>query len=173
MMLAFGIFITHGIAGYVAIDLVWTKYVVAKLNVDSRKLLWEYVVRTLIVLFTCKLPLFLQSRTFCFLSFELKMCFSLCFLRLLWRDSFHSAVLLAVAVPNLEHFISLVGALCLSSLGLAFPALFELCVFLKHTRGFCRYVMIVKNIIIGLVGLAGFLIGTTTSLTAIVQTFSK
>lgn len=54
-MLAFGIFITHGLACYVAIDLVWTNYVVTKIKNDSRKLLWEYVVRTLIVLVTCKL----------------------------------------------------------------------------------------------------------------------
>lgn len=52
-MLAFGIFITHGVACYVAIDLVWTNYVVEKITKDSRKMLCEYVVRTMIVLLTC------------------------------------------------------------------------------------------------------------------------
>lgn len=36
--------------------------------------------------------------------------------------NFNPLVLLAVAIPNLELFISLFGALCLSALGLAFPA---------------------------------------------------
>lgn len=53
-MLAFGIFITHGVACYVAIDLVWNKYVVDKITNENRKLFWEYVVRFVIVLITCK-----------------------------------------------------------------------------------------------------------------------
>lgn len=53
-MLAFGIYITHGIACYVAIDLTWNKYVVDRISNGRHKLLWEYVVRTVIVLITCK-----------------------------------------------------------------------------------------------------------------------
>lgn len=53
-MLAFGIFITHGLACYVAIDITWTDYVEKKVGNSPRKLLWEYVVRTLLVLVTCK-----------------------------------------------------------------------------------------------------------------------
>lgn len=54
-MLAFGIFITHGIACYVAIDLVWNKYVICYIKDYQRKLLWEFTVRTIIVLITCKI----------------------------------------------------------------------------------------------------------------------
>lgn len=54
-MLALGIFITHGLACYVAIDITWNDYIGKKLGNSSRKLLWEYVVRTLLVLVTCKL----------------------------------------------------------------------------------------------------------------------
>lgn len=53
-MLALGIFITHGLACYVAIDITWNDYVVKKIGNSPRKLLWEYVVRTLLVLVTCK-----------------------------------------------------------------------------------------------------------------------
>lgn len=53
-MLAFGIYITHGLACYVAIDITWNDYVVKKIGNTPRKLLWEYVVRTLLVLVTCK-----------------------------------------------------------------------------------------------------------------------
>lgn len=53
-MLAFGIFITHGLACYVAIDITWNDYVTKRLGDSPNKLLWEYVVRTLLVLVTCK-----------------------------------------------------------------------------------------------------------------------
>lgn len=79
---------------------------------------------------------------------------------------------MAVAIPNLDLFISLFGALCLSSLGLAFPALIETCIYHNKKRGVAKAVMIIKNIIIGLFGLAGFIIGTSTSVTAIVRTFT-
>lgn len=42
------------IACYVAIDLVWNKYVVNRIKRFQHKLLWEYVLRTVIVLITCK-----------------------------------------------------------------------------------------------------------------------
>lgn len=79
---------------------------------------------------------------------------------------------MAVAIPKLDLFISLFGALCLSSLGLAFPALFETCVFLKDQKtGSAKAVMIIKNIAIGLFGIAGFVIGSGTSIMAIIETF--
>lgn len=53
-MLAFGIFITHGLACYVAIDITWNDYVTKRIGDHPNKLLWEYVVRTLLVLSTCE-----------------------------------------------------------------------------------------------------------------------
>lgn len=80
-------------------------------------------------------------------------------------------VLLAVAIPNLELFISLFGALCLSALGLAFPALIELFTHWKYVSGFRKVRMLVLNSIIVLVGVAGLIIGTYTSLAEIIKTF--
>lgn len=54
-MLAFGIYITHGIACYVAIELTWNSYVVDKISNERHKLIWEYVVRTIVVMITCNL----------------------------------------------------------------------------------------------------------------------
>ena len=54
-MLAFGIYITHGVACYVAIDLIWNKHLVKKVTNDRHKIFYEYVVRTLICTITCKL----------------------------------------------------------------------------------------------------------------------
>ncbi|XP_055297032.1 proton-coupled amino acid transporter-like protein CG1139 [Sitodiplosis mosellana] len=133
-MLAFGIYITHGIACYVAIDLTWNKYIVSKITNDRYKLFWEYVVRTVICLIT---------------------------------------FLLAVAIPKLDLFISLVGALCLSTLGLIFPALIETCVFWRDTCGVQRSLMVIKNILIACFGFFAVFVGTSTSVLAIYQSFTQ
>ncbi|XP_022900307.2 proton-coupled amino acid transporter-like protein CG1139 [Onthophagus taurus] len=130
---AAAIFITYGLQCYVAIDIAWNEYIGPLLEKNSRKGLWEYVVRTVIVLIT---------------------------------------FLLAVAVPKLELFISLFGALCLSALGIAFPALIDLCTF-WHTRNGLRFnLMFIKNMLLIIFGFAGLIIGTYTSLSEIVKEFS-
>lgn len=53
-MLAIAISFTHGLACYVAIDITWNEYVKKRLSKSSPKLVWEYVIRTLVVLITCK-----------------------------------------------------------------------------------------------------------------------
>lgn len=80
---------------------------------------------------------------------------------------------MAVAIPKLDLFISLFGAFCLSTLGLAFPAMIETLVFLKGKTGTARTVMIVKNTVIGFFGLFALIIGTSTSVLAIIESFSK
>lgn len=94
-MLAFAIFISHGLACYVAIDIIWNEHLSKK--VTQSKQFWEYVTRTLLVFLTCKLNFYFQN-------FMPTMIF------------FLFSVLLAVAIPNLELFISLFGALCLSGI---------------------------------------------------------
>lgn len=47
-------FITHAVACYVAIDLAWNNYILQRISHERNLLLWEYVVRTIIVLLTCK-----------------------------------------------------------------------------------------------------------------------
>ncbi|XP_055297033.1 proton-coupled amino acid transporter-like protein CG1139 [Sitodiplosis mosellana] len=133
-MLAFGIFITHGVACYVAIDLTWNKYIVNKITNDRYKLFWEYVVRTLICLIT---------------------------------------FLLAVAIPKLDLFISLIGALCLATLGVIFPAFIDTCVFWSDTYGTSRILMVTKNLLIACFGCFALVVGTGTSVSAIYQSFTQ
>lgn len=52
-MLAFAIFISHGLACYVAIDIIWNDYMSKK--VTQSKMFWEYVTRCLLVFLTCNL----------------------------------------------------------------------------------------------------------------------
>ena len=132
-MLAFAIFITHGLACYVAIDITWNDYVARKLGPQRRKIVWEYFVRTMLVLVT---------------------------------------FLLAVAIPNLELFISLFGALCLSALGLAFPALIQISTHWYTTKGVAKVWLLCSNFVLIVVGVLGLVIGTYTSLSEIIATFS-
>ncbi|XP_059490178.1 proton-coupled amino acid transporter-like protein CG1139 [Neocloeon triangulifer] len=76
--------------------------------------------------------------------------------------------LLAVAVPRLELFISLFGALCLSALGLCFPALIELCVEWKNSPG---PFLLLKDLVIFIFSLVALIIGTSISLSEIVHSF--
>jgi solute carrier family 36 (proton-coupled amino acid transporter) len=78
-----------------------------------------------------------------------------------------------VAIPNLELFISLFGALCLSALGLAFPALIQTCTYWNTTSGFEKTFMVAKNSIITVAAAVGLVSGTWTSLSEIIHTFSK
>ncbi|KAF2878965.1 hypothetical protein ILUMI_27204 [Ignelater luminosus] len=50
--LALAIFITYGLQCYVAVDITWNGYLGPKLEKNSKKVLWEYVTRTVLVLIT-------------------------------------------------------------------------------------------------------------------------
>ncbi|KAF6200576.1 hypothetical protein GE061_005019 [Apolygus lucorum] len=72
-------------------------------------------------------------------------------------------VLIAVAVPNLGPMISLVGAVCLSVLGLMFPSVIELIVFYEEGYGILNW-MLWKNLAIIAFGVLGLVTGTMVSL---------
>ncbi|XP_011312100.1 proton-coupled amino acid transporter 2 isoform X2 [Fopius arisanus] len=77
---------------------------------------------------------------------------------------------IAIAVPNLGPFISLVGAVCLSTLGLMFPSIIELVTVWEQENGLGRYNWrLWKNILIILFGVLGFVTGTYTSILEIVN----
>ncbi|XP_048505508.1 proton-coupled amino acid transporter-like protein CG1139 isoform X2 [Athalia rosae] len=132
VLLAFSIYVTHALMCYVAIEISWNDYLGPKLEKSSHRLLWEYVLRTSLVIFT---------------------------------------FLCAVAIPQLELFISLIGALSLSGLGLGFPAIIHTCAFWKVTHGSRKIIMVAKNSFVVIFGILGLVAGTYTSLRDIVETF--
>lgn len=79
---------------------------------------------------------------------------------------------IAAAVPELDLFISLFGALCLSALGLAFPAFIQSCTYWYYVSDSERIRMIVKNAIVVVFGALGLVVGTWTSLDGIITKFS-
>lgn len=134
ILLSLAIYITHALQMYVAIDIVWNQYILYNMEKIKYQIVWEYVIRTALVLGTFAL---------------------------------------AVAVPRLELFISLFGALCLSALGLALPALMEISVTWYHIKGYNRWLLYSKDVFLIFFGVLGLIVGTSTSLKAIIDSFSE
>ncbi|KAL1443053.1 hypothetical protein MTO96_000940 [Rhipicephalus appendiculatus] len=81
---------------------------------------------------------------------------------------------LAVAVPRLDLFIPLVGALASSSLALILPPLLELFTLWESDHGKLMWSWLwAKNIFISVLGVLGFVTGTFVAITEIVNTFSN
>ncbi|XP_066147986.1 proton-coupled amino acid transporter-like protein CG1139 isoform X2 [Euwallacea fornicatus] len=132
IMLAVAIFTTHALSMYVAIDIVWTQNLLKRFEKSFYVNLWEYAIRTCLVVLTFGL---------------------------------------AVAVPYIDLFISLVGALCISFSGIAFPAIMDSCVRHQDHRGTKRILIHAKNIAITIFALIGLVVGTATSLQKIIEKF--
>ncbi|KAK5639777.1 hypothetical protein RI129_010588 [Pyrocoelia pectoralis] len=78
-------------------------------------------------------------------------------------------VIIAIAIPNLGGFISLVGAVCLSTLGLIFPAIIDLVTFYEEP-GLGRYNWrLWKNVLLIIFGVIGFVTGTYVSIREIIE----
>ncbi|XP_049818917.1 proton-coupled amino acid transporter-like protein CG1139 [Aethina tumida] len=80
---------------------------------------------------------------------------------------------LAVAIPELDLFISLFGSLCLSSLGITFPSIIDLCTNWDSLHGLRGSIIIGKNIFLIIFSVFGLVIGTYTSLDKIIERFSE
>lgn len=78
-------------------------------------------------------------------------------------------VIIAIAIPNLGGFISLVGAVCLSTLGLIFPAVIDLITFYDEP-GLGRFNWrLWKNLFLITFGVIGFVTGSYVSILEIIQ----
>lgn len=80
----------------------------------------------------------------------------------------------AIAIPNLGPFISLVGAVCLSTLGLMLPSIIELVTVWEQENGLGRFNWrLWKNIAIVSFGVLGFATGSYTSINDILHAAPK
>lgn len=80
-------------------------------------------------------------------------------------------ITIAIIVPNLGPVISLIGAIGLTMLGLALPALIETLIFWEGGLGFGKW-RLWKNIGIGLLALFTLISGTLISTKEIIETYS-
>lgn len=76
----------------------------------------------------------------------------------------------ALGIPNLGALMGLIGAVCLATVGLMFPAIIETVVYWDDL-GKGRWVLW-KNVLIFLFGLTGFVTGLYTSIGDIIESFS-
>ncbi|CAB0016874.1 unnamed protein product [Nesidiocoris tenuis] len=77
--------------------------------------------------------------------------------------------LFAAIIPYLELFISLIGALCLATMGLSMPAIIQLFTYWYDMQGTKFILWSCKNYFIIFVACCGFVIGTWTSLQEIIE----
>lgn len=80
-------------------------------------------------------------------------------------------VVLAVAVPTISPFISLIGALCFSMLGLVVPAFIEVITFWERGLGPYRW-RLWKNILVGIFGVMALVFGSYTSIREIAKLYA-
>ncbi|KAF6198995.1 hypothetical protein GE061_007018 [Apolygus lucorum] len=81
-------------------------------------------------------------------------------------------VIIAVIVPDLGPFISLVGAVCFSILGLFCPAIIELMTYYDEGYGPMKYLLI-KDIIVIILAAAALISGTYSSIDEIIAFYMK
>lgn len=78
---------------------------------------------------------------------------------------------MALAVPDLGTFNSLIGAVCLSMLGFTFPALIEICVLHPDQYG-AGFYMLIKNVLLMLFGFFALVMGCIVAIKDIIDTYS-
>ncbi|XP_065218091.1 proton-coupled amino acid transporter-like protein pathetic [Planococcus citri] len=78
-------------------------------------------------------------------------------------------VIIALIIPNLAPFISLVGSVCLSILGLWTPAMIELVTYWEEDTGYWR---VVKNIFIMVCSIGALIFGSYTSIIDIISYYT-
>ncbi|XP_069688333.1 proton-coupled amino acid transporter-like protein pathetic [Periplaneta americana] len=82
-----------------------------------------------------------------------------------------SSIVLAVAVPTISPFISLIGALCFSILGLIVPAFIEVITFWEKGLGPYRW-RLWKNVVVTIFGLMALVFGSYTSIREITKLYT-
>ncbi|KAK4887000.1 hypothetical protein RN001_003271 [Aquatica leii] len=81
-------------------------------------------------------------------------------------------IAIAVAVPNLEPIISLVGSICFSTLGLLVPAIVDTVLYWEEGLG-CLKWRLIQNIFLAAFSIFALVSGTVTSIESLINSFNK
>ncbi|KAK7571977.1 hypothetical protein V9T40_014449 [Parthenolecanium corni] len=82
------------------------------------------------------------------------------------------SVIVAIAVPEISPFLTIIGALFFSALGIVFPAVIELLVFWDDGFGYC-YWKLVKTIFLIFFGVLAMIFGTHSGIKGVIKSYSK
>lgn len=80
--------------------------------------------------------------------------------------------MIAIIVPNLGPFISLIGAVTLSTLGIIFPAIIETITYWNDPGLGCLYWRLIKNTFLVIFGVVGFITGSYVSIVEIIASMA-
>lgn len=148
-MIALSIFLTYALQFYVPMEIIWKNI---KGNFNEHLNVIEYSVRTGLVVW---------RQLIAVVDFD--------FNRLTYFQIL--TVIIAIIIPNLGPFITLIGAVCLSTLGLMFPAIIETITYWERP-GMGRFNWrLIKNVLLVIFGIIGLLTGTYVSIEEITETF--
>jgi len=78
----------------------------------------------------------------------------------------------AAAIPELEPFISLVGAIFFSLLGIFIPSFVETVYLFPDRLGRCKWILI-KNIFLGILAIFALVAGSAASINEIIEMYTK
>lgn len=81
---------------------------------------------------------------------------------------FTFTVVVAIGVPHISPFLTIVGALFFSALGLIFPVVIETIVFWDEGLGYLNWKLF-KNIFIVIFGVLAMIFGTNSGVKGIIQ----
>lgn len=79
---------------------------------------------------------------------------------------------MALGIPDISVFTSLVGALCLSMLGFTFPALIEICVIHPDQYGFGSH-RLIRNVLLIIFGLFAMVMGSFLAIRDLVDIYKQ
>lgn len=83
-----------------------------------------------------------------------------------------TTIAIAMAIPNLGPFITLIGAVCLSGLGLIFPAIIETVTYWEQPGMGKFHWRLMKNVFLTAFGIIGLVTGTYVSIIEIVENYA-
>lgn len=149
IIISLGILLTYALQFYIAVEIMYPN-LQNWLGPFKYPVFAELTFRSVLVLITCKNHLIF---------------------RVIISKSMNVSVIMAEAIPFLNLFISLVGAVSSSTLALLFPPILDLVT--SYNCGDLKFITVVKNVIILLFGVVGCVTGTYESINSIISAFNK
>jgi len=166
-MMSVGIFLTYPLVMYPAVEILLPViFKVFKTSSGKSELVLELGFRYMLVAITCKYILGLFVGPCLQITNEI-------FLIIMFLIILKIIVGLAAAIPKIDLFISLIGAVSSSTLALIAPSIIHTIVFWEDFEGISGKLKIGRNIFLFVLGIVGMVAGTITSVTDIVKYFTE
>lgn len=152
---ALGVFFGYPIQFYIMIRIIWVPMKQSSTAAQKYPITIQVILRFFLVLLTCKFKTFIKT----ILNKNIK------------KFSFLHIVGVALLVPKLHLFISLIGAFCSTALAFVFPVFVDFVIRAQRPKGLNTWVYL-KNIVILIIAVLGIFTGTYESINEIIKEFN-